>query len=174
MKNKIFCIKHYGHHMVGSGASLVVASCENYAREMLWQYFLDKQDRGEPLQVGAKSLMEVEAFEDSHLAGYPVSLDKIGVRIEYQYGEVNGDNVTKVIFIDDGAAALAEELNSLQESQNDGRGVSCVRTIVAYLRRDDLTSAKAVANNEGDKIASYPAIEAVLQRVGFSYQRDWN
>lgn len=173
MGNKIFCIKHYGQNMIGSGASLVVASCENYAREMLWQYFLDKQDRGEPLQVGAKRLMEVEPLEDSFLSNYPVSPNEIGVRIEYHYGENETDTSMKVVFIAGGAEALAAELNALQSCQNDGRGVSCVKSIVAYLQRNDLTAAKAVVNNEGDKIASYPEIEAVLQRVGFAYQPDW-
>ncbi|MDR3616564.1 MAG: hypothetical protein P4L53_23595 [Candidatus Obscuribacterales bacterium] len=175
MKNKlqIFSIKHWGQGMIGSGTSLVVATCENYAREMLWQHFLNKQDRGEPLQVGAKSLMEVEPFEDSHLSCYPVSLDKAGVRIEYQFSEIDGQTVTNVVYVDVGATSLADELDSLQARENDGRGVSCVRSIVDYLRRDDLSAARAIVNNEGDKIASYPAIEAVLMRVGFVYQADW-
>jgi len=170
---QIFCIKHYGQGMIGSGASLVVATCENYAREMLWQHFLNKQDRGEPLQVGSKSLMEVETFEDSHLSCYPVSCDKAGVRIEYQYTEIDEQRVEKIVYIDVGAAPLADELDSLQAGENSGRGVSCVRSIVAYLRRDDLSAAKAIVNNEGDKIASYPAIVAVLKRQGFVYQPDW-
>jgi hypothetical protein len=174
MKNKLqtFCIKHWAQNMTSSGASLVVATCENYAREMLWQHFLNKQDRGLPLQVGSKSLMEVEPFEDSPLSSYPVSCDKAGVRIEYQYDEVDGHTVMSVVFIDVGATALADELDSLQAHENDGRGVSCVRSIVAYLRRDDLSAAKAIVNNEGDKIASYPVIEAALMRVGFVYQPD--
>jgi hypothetical protein len=175
MKSKLqtFCIKHWAQNMTSSGVSLVVATCENYAREMLWQHFLNKQDRGLPLQVGSKSLMEVEPLEDSNLSSYPVSGDKAGVRIEYQYDEVEGQTVMTVVYIDVGAAALADELDLLQSRENDGRGVSCVRSIVSYLRRDELSAARAVVNNEGDKIASYPAIEAVLMRVGFVFQPDW-
>ena len=175
MKNRLqtFCIKHYGHGNIGSGSSLVVATREEYAREMLWQYFLDKQDRGEPLQVGSKSLMEVETFEDSHLSCYPVSCEKAGVRIEYRYSEVDGESVSEIVYIDVGAASLADELDSLQASENGGRGVECVRSIVACLRRGGLTAAKVIADKAADEIASYPAIEAVLKRQGFVYQPDW-
>ena len=53
---------------------------------------------------------------------------------------------------------LANELYKLQEPKNNGRGVSCVRTVVAYLERCDRVSAIAVCRNEGDKIRSYPDI----------------
>jgi hypothetical protein len=37
---------------------------------------------------------------------------------------------------------LADELFALQETKNDGRGVSCVRNVVDYLRMGDLRSAQ--------------------------------
>jgi hypothetical protein len=60
----------------------------------------------------------------------------------------------------------ADHLDLLQSRQNDGRGVSCVRQLVAYLRRGDRQSAMAIANNEWDKIASYPEIADNLKAMG--------
>ncbi len=47
---------------------------------------------------------------------------------------------------------LADKLDELQKVKNKGGGVSCLRTIIAYLRMGDVRSAKAVAWNESDKI----------------------
>jgi hypothetical protein len=58
---------------------------------------------------------------------------------------------------------LADNLDKLQASKNDGRGISCVRTLVMYLRRGDIESAKAVCLNEGDKIRNYPDIKELLE-----------
>lgn len=62
------------------------------------------------------------------------------------------------------AEILADKLDELQSTKNEGRGVSCVRTLIAYLRRGDIDSAKAVCFNEGDKIRNYPDIEEVLAK----------
>ncbi len=56
----------------------------------------------------------------------------------------------------------AEELDKLQAAKNDGRGVSCVRTICDYLKRGDITSALAVTFNESDKIRNYDDIVEAL------------
>ena len=60
---------------------------------------------------------------------------------------------------------VADELDALQAPKNDGRGISCVRTIVMYLRMGNITSAMAVRKIEGDKTRSYPDVEKYLDEV---------
>lgn len=57
---------------------------------------------------------------------------------------------------------LANELEKMQADANRGRGVSCVQTMVAYLRQDNFRSACAVARNESDKLWQYPAIRKYI------------
>lgn len=57
---------------------------------------------------------------------------------------------------------LSEQLKRLQESKNNGRGVSCVRQICFYLRENKLDDAKAIVNTDWDKIANYPDIANLL------------
>lgn len=64
--------------------------------------------------------------------------------------------------IERGIIVVADELDALQAKQNEGRGVSCVRTMVFYLRQDNVVSALAVRQIEGDKTRSYPDIEQFL------------
>lgn len=64
--------------------------------------------------------------------------------------------------IERGINIVADELDALQAKQNEGRGVSCVRTMVFYLRQDNVVSALAVRQIEGDKTRSYPDIEQFL------------
>lgn len=47
---------------------------------------------------------------------------------------------------------LADKLDGLQKVKNDGRGFSVVCTLITYLRKGDISHAKAVAWNESDKI----------------------
>lgn len=60
---------------------------------------------------------------------------------------------------------VADELDALQAGKNDGRGISCVRTIIMYLRMGNITSAIAVRKIEGDKTRSYPDVEKYLDEV---------
>lgn len=53
---------------------------------------------------------------------------------------------------------MADELFKLQSSENEGRGVNCVRGIVNHLRACNGKDAKAVCRNEWDKIRNYPKI----------------
>lgn len=72
---------------------------------------------------------------------------------------------------------LADKLEALQATKNDGRGVSCVRDIILYLRRNDIEGAKAVYDCDGDKICgSYPDIDKMIcmglkiePRYGYDY-----
>lgn len=57
---------------------------------------------------------------------------------------------------------LADLLDELQAKENDGRGVSCVRQVVLYLRRGDIGSATRGARHDHDKIRSYPEIEKLV------------
>ena len=57
---------------------------------------------------------------------------------------------------------LAKKLFDLQKQENNGRGVSSVRTLIHYLEINDINSARAVYENEGDKISSYPEIEKLI------------
>ncbi len=54
--------------------------------------------------------------------------------------------------------AYADELDALQAEQNDNRGISCVKSIVFQMRKNDMLSAKRVYQSEGDKISQYPGI----------------
>lgn len=58
-----------------------------------------------------------------------------------------------------------KNLRSLESQQNDGRGVSCVRSVITYLERGDIGSARAVADTDHDKIRNYPTIEDCLSRL---------
>lgn len=53
---------------------------------------------------------------------------------------------------------IADKIDFMQTRKNNGRGISCIRTIVALLNRDDFISAKVVVNNEWDKIQLYKDI----------------
>ena len=54
---------------------------------------------------------------------------------------------------------LAEELNEIQKGKNGGNGVDCVRTIVNFLKLNQINTARAVCFNEGDKIIKYSDIK---------------
>lgn len=71
------------------------------------------------------------------------------------------------------AQALAVELFELQAQHNDGRGISCVRGVCSELERGQIDGARAIVNNESDKMRSYPDVVAVLKRVGFWEEIDW-
>lgn len=69
--------------------------------------------------------------------------------------------------------ALAVELLDLQAQENDGRGINCVLDVCSELKRGQLSSAKAIVDNESDKISSYPRVVAVLKRVGLWEEINW-
>ena len=56
-----------------------------------------------------------------------------------------------------------DELDRLQSLKNQGRGISCVRTIIHYLRRGQIDLAKNVYEVDGDKIcAVYPDVDKMI------------
>lgn len=64
-----------------------------------------------------------------------------------------------------GAKSVADMLDELQSKENNGRGISCVRTMIMYLRNGQFDSALAVRRIDGDKTRSYPVIEEKLTEV---------
>lgn len=62
---------------------------------------------------------------------------------------------------------IADELEQLQADKNDGRGISCVQTIITYLKRGDLKNARNVCFNEADKISSHEDIRDFLKEKLF-------
>lgn len=60
------------------------------------------------------------------------------------------------------AAALAENLYEMQKPLNGGRGVSAVRQVAQSLVGGDIEAARAVYDNDGDKIRNYPEIDSLL------------
>ena len=57
---------------------------------------------------------------------------------------------------------LANELDELQKVKNDGRGVSHIKTLIVYLRRGDVESAKALCFNESDKFYGLEDIQEII------------
>ena len=60
---------------------------------------------------------------------------------------------------------LIDQLEELQAKENSGRGICCVRSIITWLRKEDLDSAKACTQNEWDKIRSYPLVARKLYEI---------
>ena len=63
-------------------------------------------------------------------------------------------------------AALADMLDILQQKENDGKGVFCVKSIIYYLRFDARPEAELFARFDYDKICKYPEIEQLLVDEG--------
>ncbi len=58
----------------------------------------------------------------------------------------------------------ADELDALQAKQNKGRGISCVKSIIFQIRKNDYPTAKRVYQLEGDKIQQYSEIQEWLEK----------
>lgn len=56
-------------------------------------------------------------------------------------------------------------LDCFQASENHGRGVEAVRSIIAYLYRGDITSAGSVRRYEGDKTRIHTNVELLLEMI---------
>lgn len=59
---------------------------------------------------------------------------------------------------------LSRQLMLLQAKENNGRGITCVRSIASDLERGDIHGAKAIAHHDWDKIANYPDIAKWLKQ----------
>lgn len=60
---------------------------------------------------------------------------------------------------------LAFLLDCFQTSENRGRGMECVRSIVAYLYKGDVLSAGSVRRIEGDKTRCHTNVELLLEMI---------
>ena len=65
-----------------------------------------------------------------------------------------------------------EKLDSLQRLENDGRGVSCVRTIITCLRNSQYKDAVTCCITENDKIRNYPPIQKYLIEILPEYKEE--
>lgn len=63
------------------------------------------------------------------------------------------------------AKPVSDILNEVQLKENNGRGVRCVQSMIAYLREGDFQSAQIVRQLEGDKTRSYPLLEVSLNEI---------
>jgi hypothetical protein len=60
---------------------------------------------------------------------------------------------------------MLKSLKEMEKVQNNGRGVSCVRSIISYIKKGDMGSANATCFNENDKIRNYPEIQGLLRKI---------
>ena len=67
---------------------------------------------------------------------------------------------------------MADELDSLQAKENEGRGITCVKDVVTSLRRGDLDSAKQVCSWDHDKIGNYPEIKEFIKNNLFNKDKE--
>ena len=57
---------------------------------------------------------------------------------------------------------LIQRIYSAQSEKSQGRGISCVQTLLFYASCGEMDKAEAVCVNEGDKISSYPEIQKLI------------
>lgn len=171
-ERKTFAVRCYGEGGKGTAVIIVNAS-ERLVGEVVMQYLRAKPEGYR--QCAQASLLQVEPHEDSEFSNERVSLDLAGVVLEYNYREPGHPDahIPYLVYLAD-AEKLAEELDTLQAKENQGMGVSCVRSVAFHLRRGDFTGARAVANNESDKMRRFKDIVAVLERTGLWYRIDFD
>ncbi|MFA6536771.1 MAG: hypothetical protein WCT18_00030 [Patescibacteria group bacterium] len=68
--------------------------------------------------------------------------------------------------------SLAQKLEELQKVENNGRGVSCLRLVVEYLKMGQLGAARQVCFTDGDKIFNYPLVVDFIKKNLFKSTED--
>jgi len=68
----------------------------------------------------------------------------------------------KTVEFPESPMGLVEALRFYEKRRNGGRGISCVKRIVNELLCEREESAKAIAQNESDKLRNYPEIERLI------------
>lgn len=58
-----------------------------------------------------------------------------------------------------------QKLTDMESSMNQGRGVRCVKDILRYLRLGQLSLARGVRMEDGDKIRVYPGMDRLLTEI---------
>ena len=107
--------------------------------------------------------MVTQRFGDTNTTSRKTLVVKTEVRTE------QGETITCSVLVlnREEMEELAEELNKLQAVENEGRGISHIRTICTYLRRGEWDLAVNVYRTEGDKTGMYPVIKKFLrERMG--------
>jgi len=59
--------------------------------------------------------------------------------------------------------ALANKLETLQASENGGRGVECVKAVIHYLRKGMISAAKSMCFNDDDKFYYLKEIREIIE-----------
>ena len=54
---------------------------------------------------------------------------------------------------------LSDKLDALQGIQNDGRGISCVKEMIVYLRMGNIEAARSIAYTDHDKLNNPDYVE---------------
>lgn len=99
--------------------------------------------------------------------GYPLDARKMAknaahcVIIGHMGGNISDPHPP--VFLKPTPNEIADKLFILQEKENNGRGVFCVRSIVDYLRLGKIEDAKTMINTDYDKIRNYPKIVKFLE-----------
>ncbi len=168
-ERKTLAVRCYGEGGKGT-AVIIVNSSERIVGEVVMQYLRAKPDGYR--QCAQASLLEIGAHDESEFCDERVSLELAGVVLEYHYPEGDEVRIPRLVYIDE-ANVLADKLDELQAKANEGRGVSCVRTVIHSLRRGDFSGARACINNESDKIRSHEAIVAALEHTGLWHRIDF-
>jgi len=67
--------------------------------------------------------------------------------------------------------ALAEQLDKLQKTANNGQGIEYVRWIVSDLKQGNIGAAQVNYRNQSDKYGSFPEIVRFLEEAGIAEKR---
>jgi hypothetical protein len=67
---------------------------------------------------------------------------------------------------------IANLLDEIQKTENNGRGVSCVKSAIDYLKSGDFESAKQICRHDHDKIINYPRLVEFIKKNLFNNKED--
>ena len=67
---------------------------------------------------------------------------------------------------------ISSNLFEMQQTKNQGRGVSCIRSVCAYLDLGKVEDAKLIIQHDWDKISNYGDIAKFLKNVMLA-ERSW-
>lgn len=70
------------------------------------------------------------------------------------------------------AKEISSYLFEMQQNKNQGRGVSCIRSVCTYLDLGKIHDAKLIIEHDWDKISNYKDIAEFLKNVMLA-QRSW-
>ncbi|EKD56120.1 MAG: hypothetical protein ACD_58C00296G0012 [uncultured bacterium] len=67
---------------------------------------------------------------------------------------------------------IAHQLDELQKTKNDGRGVGCIKHIIQYLEMGKIREAKTICFTDSDKLRSYPDIIDYIKKNLFKHDKE--